>query len=41
MERQVIAGARMIPHGIDEMALDTYLHGAGWERLKPYALFEV
>jgi len=36
-----VKGAAAIPHGIEEMALDGYLHAAGWAALSPQILLSV
>ena len=38
---EYVYGAPTIPHGIEEMAWDAYLHNAGWELLSPKVLFSV
>ena len=39
---QHVRGAHAIPHGIEEMAFDTYLqHCAGWEALSSKLLLEL
>ena len=38
---ELVHGAQTIPHGIEEMAWDLYLHRAGWAGLLPLTLFSV
>ena len=38
---ELVRGAPTIPHGIEEMGWDSYLHDVGWSRLTPHVLFSV
>ena len=39
--KEMVHGAPTIPHGIEEMAWDSYLNDVGWARLTPKVLFSV
>ena len=34
----LVRGAPTIPHGIEEMGWDSYLHDVGWDALTPHVL---
>jgi hypothetical protein len=38
---EFVRGAPNVPHGVEEMAWDGYLHEAGWSTLLPRVLFSV
>ena len=39
--QEMVTGAPTIPHGIEEMAWDSYLTDVGWHKLTPSVLFSV